>query len=332
MIQFQYPHMPTAGLDGPGMSPAGAPMPPYMQGMYSGYLNGGQSIVPAAVPRQEVKKDVQQQQPSAGKSGPSTGGVGSPYPIAVPERQQATYRQPPRTKESWQGKDFIRHHCVPKKSVGNDLRPLSDLDEYYFDTVTAPQRVYLRFRTALNTKRLVKVRCPPTFVCHPTRQKCSRDGSTVPTKSQSTNSDDLLAQALDKAMLENPIAASKVVMANGKRHFHCNSLDTKLTTIMVDRPVFNKYHDVTYICERLSDGQSLAEQMCFFYLFRSPDPKDGCIIVAHFEHTLGDAAVYSKLMTSWSRNYARSGFFGFGNGNDSGELPVALCTSGDLLR
>jgi hypothetical protein len=327
MMQFQHPHMHphmlSAGFN-PGMGRA--PHPPYMQGMNSGSLNGGQSVVPAAVPRQEVKNDVQQKQPSRG--------VGSRYPIAVPQSQQPpTYRQPPRTMESWQGKDFIRHHCVPKKSVGNDLRPLSNLDGYYFDTVTAPQRVYLRFRTALNTRRLLKVRCPPTFVCHPTRQKCSRDGSTAPTKPQSTNSDNLLAQALDKAMLENPIAASKVVMANGRRHFHCNSLDTKLTTIMVDKPVFNSYQDISYICERLCDGQSLAEQMCFFYLFRSPDPKDGCIIVAHFEHTLGDAAVYSKLMTSWSRNYARSsGFFGFGNGNDSGELPDSLCTPGDMLR
>jgi hypothetical protein len=158
-------------------------------------------------------------------------------------------------------------------------------------------------------------------------------GPQLPPKPQTTISDILLAQALDKAMLENPIAASKVVMANGRRCYHCNSVDTKLTAIMVDKPVFDKIHNISYICERLSDGPSPDGALCLFFLFRTPDPRNGCIIVAHFDHTLGDAACYSRLLTSWSRNYARSsGFFGIANGNDSEGLPNVSCSSTDLQR
>jgi hypothetical protein len=224
MFGFQYPQKPSAGLESPRGIPR-APITPYPQGSYLGSFYGGQSFIPAAVPQQHANEAVQpnlqeqskvnyamggfpfaqnpapvmqheqqqqqkkKKQPGAGQtSGSSTGGVGSPYPSAEPANPKPpTYRQPPRTNESWHGKDFIRHHCVPKKSVGNDLRPLADVDDYYFETVTAPQRVYLRFRTVLNTKRLVKVRCPTTFLCHPTRRKCSKDGSTAPPQTPNHN-------------------------------------------------------------------------------------------------------------------------------------------------
>lgn len=106
----------------------------------------------------------------------------------------------------------------------------------------------------------------------------------------------------------------------------------KLPMVLVDPSILDTYLDISFLCERLSEGVPPDVPLAVFVFFRTPNPSDGCVLVSAFHHVLGDATCYARFLKSWSAVYEanckRSGYVP----HPISDIPKRPCTKADLRR
>jgi len=216
---------------------------------------------------------------------------------AMPPRSggENLHQQQPAYQGQVVDKACIKNFVIPKpKGTSAAFRELTPTDEYYFDYPHAPQRICYRFKNMLDPM--------------------------------------LLAQTLDKALEELPMAASKVCTFQGKRNFHVGCESAKLPMLLVEPKTLSMYLDLSFLCERMMQGVPPDVPLFQPYLFRAEDPSHGCTLVVCFHHVLGDATCYAKFLVKWSQIYeqylSRPGY----TPHDITDIPRKACGPKDLQR
>ena len=153
---------------------------------------------------------------------------------------------------------------VPSKV--NRFIDLSSTDQYYFDHPHRRQCIALRFAHMLD----------PT----------------------------LLIRCLHAAIEKFPKVGSRVVSYEGRLKFQLETEQTKLRLIIVQPKFIEDIFDWRRIFFLFSDRADQGHKSLFHaFLMRAPDASHGCVLMAGFEHCLGDAASYAMFIAAWSDAY-----------------------------
>ena len=116
----------------------------------------------------------------------------------------------------------------------------------------------------------------------------------------------LLCQSLDCTITTFPKVGSRVVPFDGFQQFHLESEQIKLRVVTVGPDIISSMYAWCHAFQTLSSQAAGAEKPLFLaYLLRCKDEAHGCVLMAGFEHALGDAASYALFLEAWSDQYER---------------------------
>ena len=167
-----------------------------------------------------------------------------------------------------ESKEYMWLYSVPMTVLDFDkFIDLSSLDQYYFDHPHRRQCIALRFSHILD----------PT----------------------------ILTRSLHYAIEMFPKVGSRTELFEGSRCFHLNTEQTKLKLVNVKPEFLTNISDLWRICSFFCANQDKEHRPLFqAYLFRCSDESHGCVLIAGFEHSLGDAASYAMFISAWSIIYS----------------------------
>ncbi len=115
-------------------------------------------------------------------------------------------------------------------------------------------------------------------------------------------------QAMQMAMAELPRVGSRIVQHNGTHKFHLDAAEIifRLIVVAPDVLISGSPPEWRHVCETMaaphtSSGGALFEA----YMLTSHESSAGSVLIAGFNHALGDATSYSMFMCMWSTQYRR---------------------------
>ena len=164
-------------------------------------------------------------------------------------------------------KEYMWCYSVPLSVLDVDRYiDLSSTDQYYFDHPHRRQCIALSFAHVLE----------PTILC----------------------------RSLHAAVQRFPKVGSRAVMFEGHHRFHLETEQTKLRLVNVKPEFLTNICELWRICSFFCDNQDKKHRPLFqAYLMRCSDESRGCVLIAGFEHALGDAASYAMFIAAWSALY-----------------------------
>jgi hypothetical protein len=164
-------------------------------------------------------------------------------------------------------KEYMWCYSVPLSVLDVDRYiDLSSTDQYYFDHPHRRQCIALSFAHQLE----------PTILC----------------------------RSLHAAVQRFPKVGSRAVLFEGLHRFHLETEQTKLRLVNVKPEILTNICELWRICSFLCDKQDKGHRPLFqAYLMRCADESRGCVLIAGFEHALGDAASYAMFIAAWSALY-----------------------------
>eukprot|EP00286_Rhodomonas_abbreviata_P019134 CAMPEP_0181311160 /NCGR_PEP_ID=MMETSP1101-20121128/12981_1 /TAXON_ID=46948 /ORGANISM="Rhodomonas abbreviata, Strain Caron Lab Isolate" /LENGTH=733 /DNA_ID=CAMNT_0023417857 /DNA_START=108 /DNA_END=2309 /DNA_ORIENTATION=- len=191
----------------------------------------------------------------------------------------ATSRKAPETPQcnppppSVEANSFHEYtYCVSKKEVTmHRLQDLTPLDEHYHNNPHRIQRIGFHYASMLS-----------------------------PTK---------LMQSLQLTIEDFPIVGSKVVHCHGQtglRHrFHLDAENVSIRLINVEPHMLDSMERCEELCEAVTPRSPDQKENPLFecWIFKSSDISKGSILIAGFQHTLGDATSYGIFMRRWSEHF-----------------------------
>ena len=102
-----------------------------------------------------------------------------------------------------------------------------------------------------------------------------------------------------------PKVTSRIVSHFGKQYFHVGQVPPKVELIMVEPKFFSDIYAWKDACFQISEMTKHAHNnFVQAYLFRSHDPRFGCVLATGFDHSIGDAASYCMFLSAWSKAYS----------------------------
>ena len=118
----------------------------------------------------------------------------------------------------------------------------------------------------------------------------------------------LLCQSLESTIALYPQVGSKIVSFHGAIQFHLDLEATRLRLVVVSPTVILSSADWDHVFKtlRMRAAESGKPRPLFQpLLLRCADPSHGSVLIAGFEHALGDAASYALFLAAWSNEYER---------------------------
>jgi len=155
----------------------------------------------------------------------------------------------------------------------------------------------------------------------------------------------LLTQALHLAITEYPRVGSRLVVHHDEPKFHLEAGEITVRLVAVAPEVLSSGGAAwDNACQSMSPQKKVgfgpdATQLFEACLLTSHDAEAGCVLVAGFQHVLGDATSYALFMHKWSTIYhARAGhklrelFPAAGDHEDAGKAPGAGLPRPDIPK
>jgi hypothetical protein len=120
----------------------------------------------------------------------------------------------------------------------------------------------------------------------------------------------LATQALHLAIADYPKVGSRLIMYEDVPKFHLASAEIGLMVVAVEARVLMNgcLAEWDHVCQTMSPIKKMgfkADATALFeaFLLVSHNPACGCVLVAGFQHVLGDATSYSLFLRRWSEIY-----------------------------
>lgn len=143
----------------------------------------------------------------------------------------------------------------------------------------------------------------------------------------------VLAESLHAAFKDFPTVGSKLTHFNGLHQFDCNSVKAEVRLCLVNDKVFSNIYDWNRVFEDVTkDIQSKnGNNLPLFYavLLRTLNPQHGCILLAAFNHVLGDASSYGVFLRRWSEEYVQA--MNSSNETSTETLPLKVLQKFDAI-